>query len=150
HRGLGRQHLRAVQLRLRPMLNLEPEHRDGAGEKQSEGQPTEHQAEPGVQPVHPLCEAFLHEHVPLERVSLAYGAGGDPGRTTAWPISSGVTMAMASHAFRIEAAAHTQMMAPVYTTSCTRPESIPASTGLEPNHSMATLAEAAPAQYVTA
>ncbi len=44
-----------------------------------------------------------------------------------------------NHAFLIEAAAHTQMMRATYTTSCTRPENIPASTGLRRPHSMVDL-----------
>ena len=63
HGGLGRQHLRPVQLRLRPMLNLEPEDSKGSGEKERECQPAEDQTKPGVQPIHSLRQALLHDSV---------------------------------------------------------------------------------------
>jgi len=67
---LGRQHLRPVQLGLRPVRNLEPEDRKGAGEEEHECQPTEDQTKPGVQPIHPLREALLlHDSVSCERAS---------------------------------------------------------------------------------
>ena len=63
HGVLERQHFGAVQLRLRPMLNLEPEDGDRARKKERERQPTENQAEPRVQPIHALREALLHDSV---------------------------------------------------------------------------------------
>ena len=94
------------------MRNLEPEDGDGSGEKQRERHPTEDQTKPGVQPIMRCVKLFSMILSPPGALPFLWSRGG-PGVSTVTPTSSAVHAARTHHAFFIDAAAHTQMMAVV-------------------------------------